>query len=128
MTEAERLADEKNRALQPYVSGAVVQTEYLQRRQEYVAVNRHDLDDLKTFDALEMWLFTTGMFFMSGATWLGIDKFYDTAHSGRAALLIACCLSVAFGAVLCVVGFVMRRKKRQRIDRIFSESGPLVRP
>src|SRR3712207_1630200 len=100
----EQIEEARRRALKPYVSGAVVDTQYLQRRQEYVAVNRNDLEDLRTFDGLEMALFTIGMFFVSGATWLGIDKYYDMGHSGRTPLLFVCCLSVAFGMVMCAAG------------------------
>jgi hypothetical protein len=121
----ERLREEQSRALKPRASGAVIENTYLQRRQEYIAVNRNDLEDLRVFDALESWLFAVGMFFVSGATWLGVDKYFDTGHSARVLLLCVCILSVVFGGVMCGVALVMRVKKKERIDRIFAETKPL---
>lgn len=118
----ENLDAERARALTPYGSGAVVTTSYLERRQEYVAVNRNDLEDLKAFDGMEATLFSFGSFFASGSAWLGVDKYFTDARMFANPLLLVCLISFVFGVVLCFAGLTMRLRKKRRIDRIFAET------
>lgn len=125
MTEGyqEPLEAQRSRALDVSRSeGALIQADYLNRRQEYVAVNRNDLEDLKTFDVLSAFLYGCGMFFLSGSVWAGVVKYFERgAFSNDIVffLLFAIC-----GVIFLVVGHVVSSKKRSRIDRIFGEAQP----
>jgi hypothetical protein len=124
----ERLQEEQSRALQIHgPSGALLRADYLERRQEFVAVNRNDLADLKMFDTLELALMGAGSFFFSGAVWLGIDKYFENTPPMFTPIVFACILSALFGVVLTGAGIVMHVAKRRRIDRIFGETTPLTR-
>ncbi|WP_298919992.1 hypothetical protein [uncultured Roseobacter sp.] len=52
----------------------------LTRHQELIGVNRHDLEDLLKFDTLAVGLGAFGMFLLSGAVWLGVEKFLEAKN------------------------------------------------
>lgn len=125
--EDELRSAEQSRALQLHApSGAVVRTAYLERRQEFIAVNRNDLADLKIFDGLEAGLLGVGGFFFSGAVWLGVDKYFGASPRLVPAAVALCAMSAVFGLVMLGAGIVLRVVKRRRIDRIFSETRPIA--
>ena len=121
--EEERRRQEQARAIDIYrASGAVIKHEYLERRQEIVAVNKTDLEDIRTFDSLEQAMQTLGLFLLSGALWLGLDKIMSQPKFELTPVVSFCSASVVFGLLSLVAGLIMRNKKRARISRIFSET------
>lgn len=87
-------------------------------------MNRHDLEDLMTFDGLELGFGAIGAFLLSGGAWLGVEKWLDQTEFHWTPLLVACALSAAFGAIFVGAATIMRWKKRGRIKRIFEETSP----
>lgn len=107
---------------QPLVAGATITSNYLVREQEVVGVNKSDLEDLLEFDTMATGLGAFGVFLMSGALWLGLEKLFESDSFKITPLLAFCIASVLFGAVSSFVGMRMRNKKRSRIQRIFDET------
>jgi hypothetical protein len=108
-------------ALQINPTGAMVNTTYLTRNSEYVAVNRNDLNDLMQFDGVELGLLSCGQFFMAGGGWLFVEKYLSDEFKWDA--LTGFCLSaIIFGIIFAIAGFKMRSIKRNKITRIFSET------
>lgn len=114
---------EQSRALDVHrPSGAMIYSDYLERRQEVIPVNRNDLEDILGFDAMEAFFVATGLFFLSGGVWLGAEKLLEQTQFAWTPVLVMCVMSTTFGAIFTIVGGVMRWKKRGRITRIFSET------
>jgi hypothetical protein len=126
MNEAEKLDQERKRALDVYKpSGAVITSQYLERRQEIVGVNKNDLEDILGFDGMAALFGSLGMFLLSGASWLMVDKILDQ-NVFQITPPIAICAVISFaGLVFLGAGAYVHRKKRGRIDRIFNETKPL---
>jgi hypothetical protein len=104
-------------------TGATVETTYLSRRQEVVGVNKNDLEDLVDFDASEISFGGVGMFFVSGSAWLFVEKYLENKDLFLLSPLFwVCLMAVAVGGFLLYQAFRMHRKKRSRIQRIFSET------
>lgn len=123
MVEPEEAARKKiqRNALQINPTGALINTKYLARHSEVVAVNRNDLNDLIQFDGIELGLLSCGQFFMAGGGWLFIEKYLSDDFKWDA--LSGFCLSaIIFGIIFVVAGFTMRSVKRSKITRIFSET------
>lgn len=119
---------EQERALDVYrPSGAVMIPEYLERRQEVVAVNRDDLDDILGFDGMAAAFGAIGMFFLSGATWLLIDH-VATADAYSVGLVGICIVSIIAGFGFLLGGVYAHSKKRGRITRIYNQTKPLNKP
>nr|WP_295889404.1 phage holin family protein [uncultured Devosia sp.] len=119
---------EQQRALDIHKpAGALINHSYLERQQEVVAVNRNDLEDIISFDRMESSLAGLGLFLLSGALWLGIDKLADSSKPEVTPVVVFCACSVVFGALLVGIGYFMGRKKRNRISRIFQETKPIGR-
>ncbi len=85
-------------------------------------MDRNDLEDILGFDGLEIFFSGTGLFLLSGALWLGIEKILEQEAFSLTILLVVCAASIILGAVFFVVGMLMRKKKRSRIQRIFDET------
>ncbi len=105
--------------------GAQIHTTYLVRRQESVAVNRTDLEDIKEFDGLQAIFSSLGMFFVSGGFWLGVEKVLEQSKITMTPVIFLCAVSILLGAVLFFVGWRMRYRKVSRIERIFDETRPM---
>lgn len=105
-------------------AGALMRTEYLHRTQEVVAVNRSDLEDIKTFDDLERLFIGVGLFLSSGSTWLFVDKAFSAAKWEFTPVIAISAVSILVGVFLLVVGWRMGKRRRDKIDRIFSETRP----
>lgn len=126
--EEELRKKEQERALDVYrPSGAVMIPEYLERRQEVVAVNRDDLEDILGFDGMAASFGAIGMFFLSGATWLLIDHL-ATAETYTPGLIGICVVSIAAGGGFLAGGAFAHSKKRGRITRIYNQTKPLSAP
>lgn len=104
-------------------TGASMIPEYSQRRQLFVAVNRNDLEDLLSFDTLAGLFVGTGMFCLSGAAWLLVDKALSQPFQ-MTALISFCLASLFFGFVFLIAGFYMHFRKRGRIQSILDETKP----
>jgi len=126
--EAEKLQLERDRALDVYKpSGAVVSSEYLERRQEIVGVNRNDLEDIKGFDGMATIFGGLGMFLLSGAGWLLVDKILEQEKFQITPAISVCAVTSFCGAVFLLAGLYVQNRKRGRIDRIFNETRTLPR-
>lgn len=128
-SEAEKLDQLRKRALDVYKPpGAVITSQYLERRQEIVGVNRNDLEDILGFDGMAALFGGLGMFLLSGAGWLMIDKVIDQPVFSLTAPIAICAVTSFAGLVFLGAGVYVHQKKRGRIDRIFRETRPLNRP
>lgn len=81
-----------------------------------------DLNEMLSFDGLELLLMTVGQFFASGALWLFLDKYMD-AEFAWTGLTGFCAASFVFGIVMIVAAFIMRSVKRDKVKRLFDNSG-----
>lgn len=105
------------------VYGARIDTTYLTRKSEVIAVNRNDLSEIMQFDGTEFYLCAVGQFFLAGGTWIFIDRYFSdkfiwNAFSGF------CLASAIFGAFLWLAGYQIRSIKQKKISRIFEEIEP----
>ena len=117
------LDKEQDRALDVYRPvGALIHSEYLERRQEIVPVNRNDLEDLLGFDAMEAFFGGGGIFLLSGAGWLALEKVMEQTDFVLTPLIAFCGACVVFGLIFLGVAVFMRIKKRHWITRIFQET------
>lgn len=124
--ETELLEDQRRRALDVHRPvGAVVTSEYLERKQEYVAVNKTDLEDILGFDGMAAFFSGLGMFCLSGASWLLIDKVMQQEAFAVTTPIGVCGTIVLAGIAFLGAGIFLHRKKRGRIERIFRETKPL---
>lgn len=126
--EEEKLSAERARALDVFrPSGAVITSQYLERRQELVAVNRNDLEDILGFDGLAAIFGGLGMFLLSGAGWLLVDKLLEQPEFSVTTAIGICAVISFSGVVFLGAGAWIHTKKRSRIDRIFKETTPIQR-
>lgn len=107
-------------------TGATMSPTYLQREMVVVGVNRNDLEDLLEFNGLEALLSGFGLFLLSGALWLGVERVFSQEKPFDDTLFVVCMISCLFGFFLLVLGVRMRLRKQSRINRIFSETTPLT--
>lgn len=125
-SETERLEDQRRRALDIHRPvGALVTSEYLERKQEFVAVNRTDLEDILGFDGMAAFFSGLGMFCISGAGWLLIDKVMQQETFAITTPIGVCGTIVLAGLAFLGAGLFLHFKKRGRIERIFRETKPL---
>jgi len=83
-------------------------------------VNRNELEDILSYDRYEALLTGVGLFLLSGALWLGIDKLSAKWEFNVVVAICGCC--VVFGLVLLALGARERSRKRGKIQRIFDET------
>lgn len=105
--------------------GAFIETSYMVRQQRAIPVFENDLKDIKEFDGLQQGLFGVGVFFISGAMWLGVEDL--TQQEGPlklTATLLTCGVSIIAGAIFCIAGYVMWRMKSRKIETIFQQIKP----
>jgi len=105
-----------------YGDGARIKHNYLERQQEIIAVNRNDLEDILSFDGMQSLLSGFGLFLLSGALWLGLDKILSEPSLAFTPELAICGCCVLFGVVFLSFGLYMGAKKRGRITRIYRET------
>lgn len=123
--ESEKLEQERKRALDVYKpSGAVITSQYLERRQEIIGVNRNDLEDILGFDGMAAAFGSLGMFFVSGAGWLLVDKLLDQTVFAITAPIAICGVMCLAGMAFLLAALYVHSKKRGRINRIFKETVP----
>ena len=117
---------EQDRALDLYrpSGGAVIRHTPLDRYQEVVAVNRADLEYIRDFDGTSTIFGASGMFFLSGGSWLGIDKYSGWVDGPMPTIVSACACAAVVGLVLLLVSYIFGQKKKNHIARIFSETKP----
>ena len=112
-------------------SGATINSQYLERTQEIVAVNRSDLEDLLAYDTDSIAFFGFGSFLMSGSVWLLAEQVFGdngVLVDGKLqmnALTWVCVGALAFGAIMMVFGLRQHSRKRNKINRIFHETRPV---
>lgn len=111
----------------PY-GGAQIKHRYLDRKQDFVAVNKNDLEDILGFDGVAAFLGALGMFFLAGSTWLLIDKITQMQAFQFTPAVAVCLPSMAFGLINLAVGLYFHRRKRGRIQRIFDETTEIAAP
>ena len=127
-SEEDRLEAQRSRALDVLKpSGAVITSQYLERRQEIVGVNRNDLEDILGFDGMAATFGGFGMFLLSGAGWLLVDKLVEQPVLSMTPPVVICGVISLAGLVFLGAGIYVHQKKRGRIDRIFQETRPLRR-
>ena len=103
-------------------SGAVITTNYLKRTQTVVAVDKNDLEIILGFDLMEACSFGLGVFLVSGAGWLSIEKISEQKTFEFTNLLVICSLCIVFGAIAIGAGVWARHRKRKQILNIFNET------
>lgn len=114
---------EQNRSLDVHKPiGALITSEYLERRQEIVGVNRNDLEDILEFDALAAGFGGIGLFLLSGATWLLVDKVTMQETFVMTTTIGVCVASIVAGTGFFIGAWIMHHRKRGRIRRIFNET------
>lgn len=122
-SEAEKLEQQRKRALDVFKpSGAVITARYLERRQEIVGVNRNDLEDILGFDGMAAVFGGLGMFLLSGAGWLLVDRLTQADAVAFTAPIAVLAVTSFTGLVFLAAGIYVHQKKRGRIDRIFKET------
>jgi hypothetical protein len=111
-------------ASSPIISqvGATFHHQYLERSQQVVAVNKNDLEDLLEFDTSAISFGGFGMFLLSGAFWLLMEKILEAKELLLTPVNAFCSLAVAIGVFLVYQGWRMHSRKRLRIERIFNET------
>ncbi len=102
--------------------GARINQTYLVRTQRSVAVNEADLEELLTFDVLQQALMALGIFMLSGAVWLGIEKVLEQDVFQFTPLIALCATASVFGTALLVVGLVLFKMRRRKVRKIFTET------
>ena len=108
----------------PY-DGARIENKYLDRQKEIIAVDKNDLNAIMDLDGFERSLIGLGLFLLSGALWLGIDKATIKPFTLTPILAICGC-SVITGAILLIVGWKMGSLKRGKIQQIYKETTPRI--
>lgn len=103
-------------------AGATLDTRYLQRVQEVVAVNRNDLEDLLDYDTSALSFGGLGITLLSGAGFILVEQWLTSATGKVNPLMQVCLVLVFFGCFLLWQGKKMHDKKRNRIERIFRET------
>ena len=103
-------------------TGARISTTYLERKQTVVGVSKDDLENLLSFDAREMGKFTFGMFLLSGSVWLLVEEIVREQKFEFTTLFWVCALCVAFGVIFVWDGYSERKRKREKIKSIFSQT------
>jgi cytochrome bd-type quinol oxidase subunit 2 len=110
----------------PY-EGARIKNKYLDRKQEFVAVNKNDLEDILSFDGMSSFFSSVAMFLLAGATWLLIDKISQMQEFEVTSTVQFLGLCIFCGLVSLVPGVYFHLKKRGRIQRIFDETTEIDR-
>jgi len=90
------------------------------RRQQILAVQRSDLENIRNFGGTGSKFSTAGMFFLNGGLWLGVDKITSWFEGPSPAIIWICGFSVLLGIVLCGVVAIFSRNKSDFITQIFS--------
>ena len=103
-------------------AGATMSTTYLRRKQTVLPVNKNDLEDILDFDGMEIIFCGLGVFLLSGAIWLGIEKVSEQESFEWTVLLVVCAASIITGVIFLSAGGWAHYKKRRRIKRIFEET------
>lgn len=104
--------------------GSRVVTTYLDRHQEFVSVNKNDLEDIREFDGMQTTFATLGMFLFGGAFWLGAEKLSEQEVFSFTPMILFCFVCVSLGAILFFISWRVRVRKIGRITRIFRETAP----
>ena len=102
--------------------GALITSQYLERRQEVVAVNKTDLEDILSFDGISAFFSSFGMLFLAGSTWLAVDKILGAGKFELTPVVTACLFGIILGIVFLVAGIFFWIRKRGRINKIFKET------
>ncbi|GEM_PF-2814425 len=106
-------------------TGAQINQTYIKRTQKCIAVNKSDLEENLTFGALESCLKGFGLFFLSGALWLGIEEVFEILAIEDwifTPTILFCALAAIFGAVLLGCGVVVGSLRKKKITAIFNET------
>jgi hypothetical protein len=100
-------------------TGPEIRETWLHRREQTMRISVSDLEDLVEHQAEEVATFAIGQFFLSGAVWLGVGKYFEEGPGSPA--LLFCAVAAAFGAVLFGVGLRQVSRKRKKLDRLLGE-------
>lgn len=92
------------------------------REEEYAYVTPNDLHDVAAFGMLEYLLSQTGGFFFAGALWQAVAILSSQTKFEITPWLFACALSMVFGVVLLIGGYIMFRMKQQKIKKYFPKN------
>jgi hypothetical protein len=99
--------------------GPEIRETWLHRREQTMRVSVTDLCDLTEYQTEEVATLSVGQFFLSGAAWLGVGKYFEEGPGSPA--LLFCALAAAFGAILFGVGLRQVSRKRKKLDRLLGE-------
>lgn len=100
-------------------AGPEIRETWLHRRERTMRVSVTDLCDLTEYQTEEVATLSVGQFFLSGAVWLGVGKYFEEGPTSPA--LVFCGLAAAFGAILFGVGLRQISRKRRTLDRLLGE-------
>jgi hypothetical protein len=95
--------------------GARLDPRYHKNEQDIVGVPVTDLRDATSSATEELWQFTAGSFFASGAFWLGFERL--ATEGWRDPLVWVCGISICFGLVLGVTGYRQSARRVRRLER-----------
>lgn len=109
-------------------NGSTVVARYLHRHQEYVSVNRNDLEDLLSYDTDALAFGSIGMFFVSGAAWILAEQWLGPDGFQMSPLVAVCIALLPVGSFLIWQGKRQHDKKRGKIHRIFAETEEIDGP
>jgi hypothetical protein len=118
-------AEQSTRSAGSVPVGAHIKQTYLVRHQEVIAVNRRDLKDILDTDLLASGLSGVGLFFLSGALWLGVDRMIDQTEFTLTPAIYAFLVISLSGLALLIAGGILALKKRGKISDIFDETEEL---
>lgn len=86
-------------------------------------MNKSELEDILSFDATAASFSAVGTFFLSGSFWLIVEYLANRQAGQPLGNLMLICLGFAsFGGFMLVQGWLMGRRKRNKIERIFNET------
>lgn len=121
--EGEQLEGQRRRAIDTRpTGGSLILHSHLNRQQEVVAVTRDDLEDILGFDGMSAFFGAFGMFLLSGAGWILVERILSPSGFEMTALNAVCAASVVFGLISLATAFFFHSRKRGRINRIFSQT------
>ncbi|NGN44453.1 hypothetical protein G6N74_25615 [Mesorhizobium sp. CGMCC 1.15528] len=92
---------------------------------QWVAVDRQDLEELRTFDTLQIALISIGNFFLSGSLWIFAEQFFGREVFEWTPLSGFCVGAAMFGLVMIMAGCVLWRLRRRKVSNIFDGLGEI---
>lgn len=103
------------------IMAGMVEATVLPRQEDYLIVNKHELDDLVEEVGDVPWLFSIGIFLLSGALW-SLVSLVGAQGPVISALSVFYGMATVLGLVLVAVGRRDQGRAQRRLRRIISTS------